>query len=609
MSERIRVVLFSIAVVTLSVFITQSKLGKNANLAAYDQLLNRVAPKPAPIEDKIAIIGIDDESYDKLDAPLLLYVGFFAKIINALADAGATIVVFDINPAASLEKVAPQIDLEFMKSMKRANDMGTRVYLGFKSGKIGGLMPHRKFLFASNWQIGFTDMFPDDDGLRRRQEFWTEGPENSLVPSLSMTAATARMGIDLADKEKICARFEVCENGKPKQRLIDYRISQEKVVMHQFHKVLEKAENRTSLKDDFGGKVVFIGSWTDKLPDNWRVPHPIGNLDKLHTPGLAIQVQNVLTQISPVHFEEPSENSMLLATIILSVLSVTLMFKLQPSHSSFILTSVAVAWIAVVVYSFSKYLVLPVAPVVYGLFLPSGLARSYLYVSQGKQQKVLKKFFGSYISPEVMKDILKNPEKVNFDGSLVDITIVFTDIRNFTTLSEKLSPVDVTRGLNRYLSAMTRCITESGGYVNRYLGDGILALYGAPAPLPNRGALEAVKGGLAMLKALEELNKEELFPGVSGLKIGIGIHTGKAIVGNVGCFEKMDYTVIGDAANLSSRVEGLTKQYGVPILISEATYEIVKDAVEVKYVDSVKVKGREHETAVYTVVSLKGEKI
>ncbi|MBI5179582.1 MAG: adenylate/guanylate cyclase domain-containing protein [Nitrospinae bacterium] len=605
MNERVKVAAVVLFSIISAVALVQSNFARTTDLAFYDLLLNKVPGKNTPVND-IAIIGIDDESLKKADTPLILWVGFFAKAVDALREAGAKAVVFDIIPAISLDRFAPQLDQAFLKAMRDAKDAGMPVYLGFKTGEIGGQLPHPKFAFMASG-LGFTNLYPDADGKMRRQNTWFEGQDGQVIPSLSMVAATAYRGIPL-EQEAICRQLGICGEGmKPAPVLIDYRISQEKIAVHSIYNVLIKAQNGDSLKEDFGGKLVFIGPMSEKLPDNHRVPLNPREPGNQYTPGLVIQAQTTATLLAGQKLTPLPNRQKVAITLVLAVVSLLLMFKVSPLRSSLLVMILAGVVGAGVMAAFAGYAVLPLSPVIYGLILPAGIARSYLYVAEYKQMSVLKKYFGSYVSREVMKDILKNPEKVNFDGSLVEITIMFTDIRNFTTLSEKLQPPEVTRGLNTYLSAMTTCIVASGGYVNRYLGDGILALYGAPSPLPNNGAREAVRGGLDMLKRLEELNKEELFPGVKELKIGIGIHTGKAIVGNVGCFEKMDYTVVGDSANLASRIEGLTKQYGVAMLVSESTYALVKDVVEADYVDSVTVKGREHPTPVYHITSLKEE--
>jgi adenylate cyclase len=156
---------------------------------------------------------------------------------------------------------------------------------------------------------------------------------------------------------------------------------------------------------------------------------------------------------------------------------------------------------------------------------------------------------------------------------------------------------------------MTQTVIRHGGYLNRYLGDGILAIFGAPNPLPEDGARAAADAALEMLAALDELNHSELFPGVDAIHIGIGIHTGEAIVGNLGCAEKMDYSIIGDTVNLASRIESETKRYGTPILLSEDTMESLGPGYDAEFVDAVQVKGREQQVRLFRLAAKKGAEL
>lgn len=184
------------------------------------------------------------------------------------------------------------------------------------------------------------------------------------------------------------------------------------------------------------------------------------------------------------------------------------------------------------------------------------------------------------------------------------VTVMFTDIRNFTTLCEHRDPALVVRGLNRYFAAMTRAVDDAEGYLNRTVGDGILALFGAPVPLPEDGAWAAVRCGLDMLERLEMLNRENIFPGAGPVEIGIGVHTGPAIVGNVGSHRKLEYGIVGDTANLAARIESLTKTYGVPFLASAETVSRVRNRVVCRRLDTTLVKGRDQAVTVFAVEAL-----
>jgi adenylate cyclase len=245
------------------------------------------------------------------------------------------------------------------------------------------------------------------------------------------------------------------------------------------------------------------------------------------------------------------------------------------------------------------------APLAFGLLIPGAVTGTYRYGVQYRQFRYVQRFFKSYVNPHVLQQILDDPKSAFFEGRRVTVSVMFTDIRNFSTLSEALDPQQVVSGLNRYLAQMTEAVVRVNGYMNRFVGDGILAIFGAPNALPDDGALSAVECGLEMLDRLRRLNVSEMFPGIAEIRIGIGVHTGEAVVGNIGCYQKMDYAITGDTPNLASRIEGMTKVYQVPFLISEATYERVKDRIEARFVDTTQVKGRKEAVNLYEVLSLK----
>lgn len=595
-------VLLSILLPPLLVFIGA---GDGLDRAAFDRLLKGTKNESAEnhLAD-FALVGIDDKSLRTLNTPLIFYQEHFATLINGLYAVKAKGVVFDVIPAVSLERLAPRIDAAFVSSMRDASTGGTPVYLGFKAGDIGGQMPHQKFIFAAGG-LAYVNIFPDSDGKVRRHNLWARGKDGDAVLSLPLAAALLTNGGTDFSSKSICAKPGLCDDkGEPVPLVIDYRIDQNALKVHSLSDVLELATDREFMGREFGGKVIFVGPMTERIPDSHKAPLNLVDPKSTHLMGLRIQAQAALTALSNTRLVEMEKPAATALAFVGAVIIAVLMYYLAPVWAAAAIAGAAVSAVALVVYAFKGFYVVPATPLVFSIFLPPIIIKGYQYSAQYSQFRVLKRYFGSYVSEEVMKEILNDPQGVNFDGSHVVTTIMFTDIRGFTTISESLPAPVVTKGLNRYLEVMTGVIIAEGGYVNRYLGDGILALFGAPNKLPHDGALSAVKAGLAMRVALDELNREVLFPGVEKLKIGIGVHTGDAIVGNVGCFEKMDYTVIGDAANLASRIEGLTKQYQTAMLISGSTLERIKEKAVAKYVDTVTVKGRSEGTPVYSVESV-----
>ncbi|MFC1624213.1 CHASE2 domain-containing protein [Candidatus Omnitrophota bacterium] len=231
---------------------------------------------------------------------------------------------------------------------------------------------------------------------------------------------------------------------------------------------------------------------------------------------------------------------------------------------------------------------------------------SYNFATEEKEKRWIRNAFGHYVSKNVMEEILKDPSKLKLGGERKDLSVLFSDIRGFTTYSEKHQPEEVVNILNEYLDEMTKVILKHNGTLDKYVGDEIMAVFGAPAAtIETDHAERAVATALDMLKRLKELQEKWKTEGKEPLDIGVGINTGPMIVGNIGSTERMDYTVIGDAVNLGARIEALTRDYNNHLIISEFTYAYVKDMVEAKALDAVKVKGKEEPVMMYEVLSLK----
>jgi adenylate cyclase len=268
----------------------------------------------------------------------------------------------------------------------------------------------------------------------------------------------------------------------------------------------------------------------------------------------------------------------------------------------------AVAYYGLVVHAFAGHerwleLVFPEA----ALALTFGTAATVEYVTEGKQRRLMRAAFDKYMSSEVVEEIMRNPEAIKLGGEKKEITIFFSDIAGFTTISEKMSPEDLVTLLNRYLSAMTTIIkTTHRGNVNKYLGDGIMALFGAPLDDPKHASLAcyAALDCQVELARLREVWKRERLPEIGAR---IGLNSGPCIVGNMGSEERMEYTVTGDSVNLASRLEGASKYYDTLILIGQRTAELAKNDVEVREIDLLRVKGKKEPVVVFELLARKGQ--
>lgn len=224
-------------------------------------------------------------------------------------------------------------------------------------------------------------------------------------------------------------------------------------------------------------------------------------------------------------------------------------------------------------------------------------------LTEEENVKYIRNTFSKFVSKDVVDELLKHPEKIALGGSRREITIFFSDIRGFTTLSEALSPEELVKLLNEYLSSMTEIIIETKGTIDKYMGDAIMAFWGAPVDLEDHAYYACIAALIQMdkLSKLQDSWKERSLPSID---IGIGLNTGYAVVGNMGSSQRMDYTCMGDTINLGSRLEGSNKTYGTNIIISEYTYERVKDRVYARELDLVQVKGKTHPVRIYELIGL-----
>jgi adenylate cyclase len=225
-------------------------------------------------------------------------------------------------------------------------------------------------------------------------------------------------------------------------------------------------------------------------------------------------------------------------------------------------------------------------------------------LTEEENVKYIRQTFSKFVSADVVDELLKHPDNLALGGSKKEITIFFSDIRGFTTISEALGPEELVKLLNEYLSAMTDLVIEYKGTIDKYMGDAIMAFWGAPVPLEDH-AYYACVAALAQLDYLKILQQKWVERNVPVIDIGIGLNSGPAVVGNMGSSHRMEYTCMGDTINLGSRLEGSNKMYGTNVIISEHTYEKVKDRVVARELDLVRVKGKTLPVRIYELMGIK----
>ncbi|WP_415396798.1 CHASE2 domain-containing protein [Sulfurimonas sp. CS5] len=345
----------------------------------------------------------------------------------------------------------------------------------------------------------------------------------------------------------------------------------------------------------FKGKIVILGITEVGAGD--VVSTPIGSM-----PGPLLHYTFISNLLENHLIKEPKN-----ITSILIVLMVLLPFILILIFKKILHRVVINIVIYLIVYAYIRYLF--VTDMVYiDLFYPLiSLILSFVAVEaiaftlQEQRGKFMRGAFSSYLSADLLNKLIENPEALALGGESKELTILFSDIRGFTSISESMDPVSLIKLLNRYFTPMTNAVLDNGGMLDKYIGDAVMAFFNAPVDIKDHADASCLCA-LEMIEKLDALNEELSLEGIDPIRIGIGINTADVVVGNMGSDTRFNYTVIGDGVNLASRVEGLTKNYGVDILITEFTVEKISNKFIYREIESVKVKGKDEAVLLYQLM-------
>ena len=249
--------------------------------------------------------------------------------------------------------------------------------------------------------------------------------------------------------------------------------------------------------------------------------------------------------------------------------------------------------------TFEKGLVIPMAVPLLQMLTLSSMHVINRGLTEEHQKKMIRTAFQAYLHPDLVKAMTENLDGLKLGGAKKECTILFSDVRNFTSISEKMEPEVLVDLMNHYFEPISKVIIDHGGYIDKFIGDAVMAIFGAPQHFDDH-AYRACAASLEMQKVLNDLEPKfkEKF-GIKAFRIGVGLHTGQVIVGNIGSKQRLNYTVMGDTVNLASRLESANKELGTEMCMSESTYNQVKDKIQGRFISSIHVKGKEEEVRVY----------
>ena len=527
------------------------------------------APLAAPHD--VVIVGIDDDDLRSFGVPVAMLHRELGAFLETMALAKPRAVGLDILlPSTSFDKLQAGLDAALARGIIAAR-ASTSLVLGVSTDDSGQPRPlHPLFAsLAGKERIGYVFLVNDDDAVVRRFDERL-GSQGEHVATLSGQLARS-MGYT------------------PKPGLVNYAQGSPfpYIAMRQVLAWREKGQTE-SLQQAFGNRVVLLGSVL-AFDDQHRgsVSLSAWNPGAIGSHGVLLhaqQLRNLMSDalVQPLH----------LAAQFLGLFLFAATWRLRP---------VPLVWGAGAVLLFALLagsvwmlrLQVAVPTLAWGAALLGGLlARAGFATWQsGKERKLLRNTFGGFVSPAVLKEILSGRLDPKAAGSKREVCVLFSDIRGFTTLSESMPPEQVTSLLNRYFELMAAPVHEHGGMLDKFIGDGIMAVFGAPKESANACA-DAFAATRRMIDQLELFNQGQIERGEPEIKIGVGLHHGPAILGYVGSKERFEYSAIGDTVNAAARIEGMTKEAGVPVLLSAAVFERLPDKSGIIAIGQVEIRGR-----------------
>jgi adenylate cyclase len=586
------------------------------------------------VEDlPVVLVTIDDQSFESLPERWPWPREYYARVIENLNIAGARVIGIDV--ILDTEDIhGRESDLQLAEVIKRwgnvvlAGKLEERISLGQIQSYQFPVTPIPLLLEAdSSW--GITAIQADPDGMHRRY-FVVQNFENGLLPSFGLQILRKYFDLNDSQKPKIVDnRLEIGDLTIPLLEdglmMINFAGPAGTFPQYPFDSVID--DTTFDLKGDydldyftttllpenvFKDKIVLIGSTVAELHDNFPTPFfefkdQQGKYQSVNMPGVEIHANAIRTILDQNYFKKIANFFNLVLIFVLIAATYTIAQKTPTLWSAVIIVSLIILYnfIQFIVFSQSRLIMAMVIPTIaIGLsFVASNL---HQYLLSQREKKMIVGAFERFVPQKVVKQLLADPGKLTLGGEERFLTVLFMDLADFTSVSEKLKANELVNLVNAYLTAMTEIILKYDGIIDKYEGDAIMAEFGAPV-FYDHHAQNACSAALEMVKRLKQIDLTNYKHVVSRLSCRVGINSGNMIVGNMGSRNVFDYTVMGDAVNLASRLEGANKPFGTQIMISYDTYQLVKDQFWARPLDLIRVKGRQKPVRVFELMAIKDD--
>ncbi len=575
-------------------------------------------------DPRISIIGIDDASISLLEEAGILYPfprSMYGKLLDALSDAGARVVIFDI--LFSTEPWDISEDEAFRDAILRAQEKGTAVILSAgwevtsgvggagEQGQLASLELPTDTLLEANPKIAIVSALTKLSYKNKEMAFVDFERNRYFSQAVQAYREILKDDGKLEEFDKNPEKFGI-------SAVNDFRINyygpMGSIPTHpiamMFPEELEekvwekgKGEMKQIRTSEFKNGIVFVGSVATVDNDYFWTPY-----EKLF--GVETNAHALNTLLTQDIIRSVDWRVTIGIILLISLVSWVLSVFLRPLISLLAFLAWAMLFEAFL-YSMFIYanVLMEFTLSTTSLFTCFFFSLGFRVFAEESEKHRIRATFGRYMAPDVVKEIIDNPRLAELGGIEREVALLFTDIRNYSTISEGLDPHQTVQFLNRFLERASETVMLEGGFVDKFTGDGLMAVFGAPVPLENSCA-SAVRTALAMVETVH--HHWEDFVGdlpIPRFRIGVGIHFGKVVMGNIGSGKRMDYTCIGDVVNVAARIESETKRFLHAVLISEEVHRRLSDSFKCEYLGEAFVKGRKTAVRLYRVMHPASEEI